>query len=1111
MTPRRLLLPLSLALLLVLGLGAFAPDFPAAGTAFAQETTGDSGEADAEDTEAAEEENAEPELAELDGTLVSPLRLRSIGPALMSGRIGDIAVNPERTSEWYVAACSGGVWKTSNNGTTFSPIFDGQSSYSIGCLAIDPTNTNVVWVGTGENNSQRSVAFGDGLYKSVDGGKSWKHVGLRDSEHIGRIAIDPRDGDVVYVAAQGPLWRSGGDRGLYKTTDGGKSWSKILDISENTGINEVHFDPRDPDTLYASSYQRRRHVWTLINGGPESTIYKSTDAGATWRKIERGLPGSDKGRIGLAVSPVDPDVIYAIVEAASGGGFFRSTDRGETWRRMSSTMSSSPQYYNELVCDPSDVHRVYLLDTYLQVTDDGGSTFSRAGTYLRHVDDHALWIDPDDPTHVIVGSDGGIYESFDRCANWQFKANLPLTQFYKVCTDNSEPFYYIYGGTQDNNTQGGPSRTTDRAGITNADWFVTVGGDGFESQVDPEDPNIVYSQWQYGGLVRHDRRSGETVDIKPREVPGEEAYTWNWDSPLLISPHSHTRIYYAADKLFRSEDRGNSWTRISDDLTRGIDRNQLPVMGVIQSPDAVSKNRSTSVYGNATALAESPLEEGLLYVGTDDGLVHVSEDNGENWRKVDVFPGVPHMTYVDYLYASNHEADRVFACFSNHKNGDFTPYVLRSDDRGRTWTSIAGDLPERDIVWAIAEDHVMPELLFVGTEFGAYATNDGGEHWQKLRGMPTIAVRDVEIQKRENDLVLGTFGRGFYVLDDYSPLRHLTTDVLKEDAAILPVKDALLYVERSRLGGRNGVGYQGSAYYQADNPPFGAIFTYWIKDSLESKRDKRKKAGKNAPYPTVEEFRAEDEELAPRMLMTIRDSDGNVVRHLTASKSKGLHRMAWDLRYPGYRPVRPGGGSSGPLVVPGTFTATLSKEVAGEITELTEPVSFVVKPLEQGTFAADDRAEVLAFQKQVGELQRAVTGAQRVSGDARSRVAYLRTAILETPEADTSLLANLAEIEGTLNTIDRKLTRDRTRARLYEPVPPSISGRISNIVGDQYWVTSPPTQTQRDQYQYASDEFEEVLAMLTTLVEEDLAAVESALDAVGAPWTPGRMPGWPRD
>ncbi|MCD4751200.1 MAG: hypothetical protein K8R59_17640, partial [Thermoanaerobaculales bacterium] len=472
-------------------------------------------------------DTAETDEGPMSASTFAGLKLRDIGPAVSSGRIGDFAVDAADPSRYFVAVASGGVWKTENSGTTWTPIFDDEGSYSIGCIEIDPSNPDIIWVGTGENNSQRSVSFGDGVYKSLDGGQTWKNMGLEDSQHIGMIAIDPRDTDIVYVAAQGPLWNAGGDRGLYKTTDGGTNWEQVLEISEHTGVNEVHFDPRNPDVLYATAYQRRRRTWTLINGGPESAIYKSTDGGASWRTLKKGLPKIDMGRIGLDISPADPDVIYAIIEAARDeGGFFRSTDRGESWTKRSDHVAGSPQYYNEIVADPSDVNRVYSLETWMNVTTDGGETFEKIGSAFRHVDDHAMWIDPANPRHLLVGCDGGIYESWDRAETYIFKANLPVTQFYRVGIDNAEPFYFVYGGTQDNATLGGPSRTRSPSGIANEDWFVTVFGDGFQTRVDPEDPMIVYSEWQYGGLVRHDRRSGEIVNIQPAQPPGEAPFRW---------------------------------------------------------------------------------------------------------------------------------------------------------------------------------------------------------------------------------------------------------------------------------------------------------------------------------------------------------------------------------------------------------------------------------------------------------------------------------------------------------------------------------------------------------------------------------------------------------
>ncbi|MFO0953044.1 MAG: glycosyl hydrolase [Isosphaeraceae bacterium] len=857
--------------------------------------------------------------------MLSGMRLRGIGPAFMSGRIVDIAVDPVKRSTWYLAAGSAGVWKTENSGTTWSPIFDGYGSYSIGCVTVDPNNHLVVWVGTGENNSQRSVGYGDGLYRSVDGGKSFAKVGLEKSEHIAKILVDPRDSKVVYVAAQGPLWSPGGDRGLYKSTDGGKTWSAVLTISENTGVTDVAFDPRDPDVIYAAAYQRRRHVWTLIDGGPESGVYKSTDAGKTWKKINNGLPSGDKGRIGLAVSPIHPDVVYATVEAARGeSGFFRSEDGGESWSKRSGAISSSPQYYQEIIADPKVFDRVYMMDTFLQVTEDGGATFRPLGERDKHVDNHAIVIDPADVDHLLIGCDGGLYETWDRGRTYDFKANLPITQFYKIAVDNDEPFYNVYGGTQDNATQGGPSRTRNSHGIRNSDWFVTVFGDGFDPVVDPKDPNIIYSQWQYGGLVRYDRKSGERIDIKPQEEKGGPALRWNWDSALMLSPHSSTRLYYGAQILYQSDDRGDTWKAVSPDLSRNIDRNKLKVMGRVWGPEAVAKNDSTSFYGSIVALAESPLVDGLIYAGTDDGLIQVTEDGGKTWRKIESFPftQTPEHVYVSDVETSRTDPNTVFACLDNHQNGDFKPYVLRSTDRGKTWALISTDLPERGSAYTIAVDDKVGDLLFVGTEYGLYVTLDGGLHWKPLKGgMPPIAVRDLEIQRREVDLVVGTFGRGIYILDDYSPLRALAgpkgNEALTKPAAILPVKPALLYIPAAPMAGGERA-FQGASYYTAPNPPHGATFTYHLKDSLETLKAARRKKeqalsrdGKDVSYPSWEEFKKEDREQAPEIVLTVKDAAGQVVRRLTGPASAGVHRVTWNLRLPGYEPATGGGRRRG--------------------------------------------------------------------------------------------------------------------------------------------------------------------------------------------------------
>ncbi len=1044
----------------------------------------------------------------------SGLKFRSIGPAFSSGRIADFAVNPDNHSEYYVAVAAGNVWKTTNSGTTYEPIFDSYGAWSTASVVIDPNNPHVIWVGTGEYNSQRAIGYGDGVYRSEDGGASFKHRGLKNSEHIGRIIIDPRN-SAVYVAAQGPLWGPGGERGLYKSTDNGKSWKRILYVSENTGITDIVMDPRDQDVLYAASYQRRRRVFTLINGGPESAIYKSTDAGASWNKLTNGLPKVDLGRIGLAISPARPDIIYAIVEAhGDAGGFFRSINRGASWEKMSDYMSRSPQYYNRIIPDPIKPDQVYSLDTYTVVTTDGGKTWTRLGNKNRHVDDHAMWIDPNDTGHILIGGDGGIYETFDNASAWHFKSNLPVTQFYRVSADNSEPFYYVYGGTQDNNSMGGPSRTIRSDGIINEDWFVTNGGDGFESCIDPKNPNIVYAQAQYGWLVRYDKKSGESIFIQP-QPPAGEAYRWNWNAPLIISPHLHSRLYFGANKLFRSDDRGNTWQVISPDLTRQLDRNTLPVMGKKQSVDAVSKNKSTSIFGNIVSLTESPLVEGLFYVGTDDGLVQVTEDGGAHWRKIDKFPGVHKMTYVSCLLTSLHDANTVYAAFDGRKNNDLAPHILVSTDRGKNWRSIAANLPDRGSVFTIAEDHVKPDLLFIGTEFGVYFTIDGGKKWTRLKnGIPTTSVKDIAIQRRENDLVLATFGRGFYILDDYTPLRHITPNRLESENIIFPIKDALMYIQQ------RGKRSMGQSYYAAENSPFGATFTYYLKDTLETLRDRRQKAEKKAAargetirYPDFDELRLEDNEEPPYLLFTITDEQGNIVRRLIAKPKSGINRITWDLRYPPHSPVTKKVDlfkeeDGGLLALPGKYFVSMAK-VQNQVTnELVPATSFNAVVLNNTTLPAEDREALVAFQKKVSELGRAVEGALKTADDLREELELIDIALHNTTGAEMSLFEQVDTMKKRTSEVLHALTGDITVRKRSESDPPSIRERVQRILYGFWRSTSAPTQTMRDQYKIAGDEFSPQLAELKQLIEVDLNTLKKTLEQSGAPWTPGRVPMW---
>ena len=1049
--------------------------------------------------------------------------LRSIGPALTSGRVSDFAFHPGKSHVFYVSMASGGVWKTENNGITWKSVFDHENSFAIGVVKLDPANPNVVWVGSGENNSQRSVGYGDGVYKSVDGGNSWKHMGLKDSGHISMIRFHPEDSNTVYVAAQGPLWNPGGDRGLYRSTDGGENWDLILDIDENTGINEFVMDPANPDVIVASSYQRRRHVWTLINGGPGSGIHKSVDGGETWRKLEGGLPTGDLGRIGLASAPSDPQRIYAMIEADEDGkGVYHSNDFGESWEKRSDHVAGSPQYYNELYVDPKNPDRVYSVDTFTRVSEDSGKNWEKISFKNRHVDDHALWIDPENTDHLYIGGDGGVYESWDRGQLWRHVRNLPVTQFYRSTPDNDAPFYNVCAGTQDNFTLCGPSRNTKTDGITNGDWWIAQFGDGFKPQIDPTDANVVYAQAQYGWLGRFDRITGEVLQITPMPGADENNYNWNWNSPLIISPHDHRRLYYGAERLFRSDDRGGSWAVVSGDLSRKIDRNKLEVMGRVWSVDAIAKNTSTSTYGALIALDESPLVEGLIYAGTDDGFIHVTPDGGGNWSTADTFKGVPDMSLIEDIISSHHNADVAYAVIDNHKRGDYKPYVLKTENRGRNWSLISNNLPERGSAHTIVEDHVDPNLLFVGTEFGVFFSNDGGKNWTEMTSLPTIAVRDLEIQRREGDLVIGTFGRGIYILDDYSPLRF-SAKSLQVTPTLFSVRDAWIYVPDTRRGW-GGKGDWGVGRYTADNPPYGAVFAYYLPEDLQSLKEQRHKAEEEAakdggdnPYPSWEQLRREDQEEAPSVTLTVRDGSGNVVQRIDGPAGKGFHRVAWNLRYPAPDPVnlKPKtdyapweGRPKGPMATPGQYNVTLSKRVEGQSVDISTVQSFALKPLFEGGLVTADHQALLDFELQSDKLYRAVTGANRAMDEIQSRLDHLLQAATDTPTSTESHAQALRALNTRMHDLKVKFSGDSTLSRRAEPVPMSITSRINQIVGGHWDSQADVTGNYRDSYAIAETQFRAALIELKAIAA-DLAEVESALQAEGAPWTPGRVPEWP--
>lgn len=833
------------------------------------------------------------------------LTWRNVGPAVTGTRIVDVAPVERDPRIIYVATASSGVWKTTNAGTTWTPLFDRERTVSLGGIAVAPSNPDIVWVATGEPNMRnlRSTTWGDGVYRSVDGGRTWTHQGLADAQHMGRIVVHPADPNVVYASVLGSMWqndsRKNAVRGLWKTSDGGTTWTKVLSAGAHGGIVDVALDPSAPDTIYAAAWHRERRDWSYVNVGSEGGLYRSTDAGVTWTRLTAGLPAGPIGRPGLAVCRSRPGTVYAVIEGAEGG-VFRSTDGGTTWTRRN-TMAPSSMYYGQVRCDPRDPERVYVLQTQMSTSTDGGATFdTRIPGRGVHVDHHALWINPADSDHLVLGNDGGVYQSRDRGQTWQFHGQKATTQFYAVATDMREPFYYVYGGTQDNNSLGAPSATRHVDGIVNDDWFVTTGGDGFALAIDPTDPSAVYTEAQYGALVLFNPFTGERRRIQPQPPPGT-AYRWNWNAPMRLSPHDPGTFYYGAQFLFRTRDRGATWETVSPDLTR-----QIPIDPKFRISD----------YGTLQWIDESPRRQGLLAVGTDDGLIQISQDGGREWRRVDGLPGVPERAQIRRVMFSAHDERTIYAVAAAHEEDDFRPFLLRSTDVGRTWTRIESNLPARSQVLSFVEDPVNPKLLFAGTLFGVFATIDGGASWFSLQlDLPTTAVHDMVIQPRAGDLVIGTHGRGIWILDSLAGLRGLSTVTPATTAALFTPRPAVLLTRFDR--GRSSLG---DTYFRAPNPPDGAYLDIYLS-------------------PTA----------SGAATLEILNAAGERVRRLEAPGGNGLTRVVWDLRgdpapdaAAGRRGGGGGGGAGAPargaLVAPGTYEARLS--VAG--TTFRAPV--VVRP-----------------------------------------------------------------------------------------------------------------------------------------------------------------------
>lgn len=1039
--------------------------------------------------------------------LFDSLKFRSIGPAFMSGRIADVAIDPTNENVWYVAVGSGGVWKTSNAGTTFQPIFDDQPVYSIGCVTLDPNNPYTVWVGTGENVGGRHVGFGDGIYRSLDGGASWENMGLKNAEHISKIMVHPDHSNVIMVASQGPLWSAGGDRGFFKSIDGGKTWKRTLGDDRYTGVTDMVYDPRDPDRVYAVTWEHHRTVAAWMGGGKKSRLYVSEDAGDTWRMLKTGLPEGNWGKTGLAISPQNPDVLYAAIELDRiKGGVWRSENRGGSWTKMSDAVAGAtgPHYYQEIFASPHQFDRLYLMNNTLLKSEDGGKTFKEMDETAKHGDNHSVAFKASDPNYLLVGTDGGLYESFDLGASWRYMENLPLTQFYKVAVDDAEPFYNVYGGTQDNSTEGGPSRTMNHHGIRNADWKVVLNWDGHQPATEPGNPDIMYGQRQEGTLSRIDLKSGEVTDIMPQPGTDEDYERYNWDAPILVSPHVPTTIYHGSQRLWKSTDRGDSWTRLSDDLTRNQERVALPIMGGTQSWDSPWDVNAMSNFNTITSIAVSPKNEKVIFIGTDDGLIQVTSDEGKTWKKIEVSSmGVPSKSYVNDIKADLYDENVLYVALDNHKEGDYQPYLLKSMDKGVTWRRISNGLGKKNLVWRIVQDHVNKDLMFAGTEFGIFFTADGGLSWTEMNGgIPTISFRDLAIQRRENDLIAASFGRGFYILDDYSALREVNKSQLEQQAKLFEPRKAWWYIEKSTLSFDDVRGSQGSQLFVAPNPDFGAVFTYYLKDEIKSLEKVRQASEKSSvSFPGWEALAREVRETKPFVYLEIKDKEGQVINRVEATNTKGFHRVSWNLRVGGSGTLLLEGKNqelTALLAAPGSYTATLNAFEKGKTSQLAGPVAVKVERLGETAIPGSPMEEVLAFWRQYEQLTRDVNQLTIQLANTIKFSDRLTTAAMKT-KLDRDVLERIAKLGADLDALDTRLNGNPAKREIGEKTKPTLGARLFALNRGISLSTHGPTPTHQMTAKIIKEQWSEISNELKTLKKE-ASTISQQVEAAGGAW-----------
>ena len=1006
------------------------------------------------------------------------LKFRNIGPATMAGRIDDLAVLESNPAVFYVGSATGGLWKTVNNGTTWTVHFDDLDDVvSIGDVAINPNDANTVWVGSGENNNRQSGSWGNGVYKSTDGGETWKHMGLSTSKHVARIIVDPVDHDVVYVAALGSLWGRGGERGVYKTTDGGLTWNRVLHVDDDTGATELVMDPSNNKVLYAATYQRRRATWGFNGGGLGSAMWKSSDAGRTWAKLTNGVPAGPLGRIGMDVYRANPNILYARIEHEKESGTYRSDDAGRTWRKMSS-VNPRPMYFSQIRIDPNNDLRVYVLGVQLHLSDDGGKTFIENGT--MHSDHHAMWINPKNSNHILDGNDGGVGISWDRGATWEGIYNMDLGQFYHVTYDMDTP-YNVCGGLQDNYTWCGPSAVRSRQGIVNDDWFQIHGGDGFEAQIDPTNSRIIYAESQDGNVSRVDRLTNERKTIRPLPPRGEAPYRWNWNTPILMSPHDPSTIYVGANRVFKSTDRGQSWTAISGDLTEATDREGLSLMGQVAKDFTIAKHDGVQSYGNIVQLVESPKTAGVLYAGTDDGKVHMTKDAGKTWTDITgKFPGVPKNAYVSRLSASAHDVNVVYATFDNHRADDYGTYIYASVDGGNNFRSIGEGIPKGHAVTAMTEDPKNPGVLYSGSEFGLFVSPDRGGRWTRIKSnLPTVPIHEIVIHPRENDMIVATHGRSIWILDDITPLQQ-QAEAMKSDTFLFDMKPAM------QFNPANNRGFVTDKPFFGRNPTYGAGISYYLS-----------KPQKN-------------------VALRIRDGAGTQVRELTGNDVRdglgtGINRVYWDLRHQPLTPVtgQPaagggggggggfgGGGNNGPNVMPGDYRVTLvvdGKEVGTKTLRVTGDKDMTMTDAERRTWH-DTALNLHEMQKVANAAAEAVTtlGNQMTAAEALLKTAANPPAAAKTAISDAN--TKLTDLRRRLGLGQQQGGGGGGGGGGFGAQQQNVRGQLGQVKGQLMGSTSMPTQQQIRITGELRTDMEKVVADTNALI----AAIPAIYDAMGA-------------